>query len=99
DTHYAADEFVLEAGCGVGAQTVALATRSPKSRIVAIDISAESLAAARERAAAAGVHNVEFQQADLYALPFSAERFDHAFVCFVLEHMTRPVDVIRGLTQ
>jgi SAM-dependent methyltransferase len=37
---------------------------------------------------------VEFQQADIFALPFEAESFDHVFVCFVLEHLSRPVEAL-----
>jgi SAM-dependent methyltransferase len=40
---------------------------------------------------------VEFRQADIFELPFSAESFDHVFVCFVLEHLARPVDALAGL--
>src|SRR5437773_11728963 len=87
DTRYPAGAKVLEAGCGVGAQTVTLATRSPGARILAMDISADSLAAARERTRSAGVDNVVFQQADIYALPFAPESFDHVFACFLLEHL------------
>ena len=97
DTHYPAGATVLEAGCGVGAQTVALATRSPGARILSIDISAESLAAARERARAAGVANVTFQQADLHAVPSAPGSFDHVFVCFVLEHVPRPAEALAAL--
>jgi trans-aconitate methyltransferase len=97
DTRYPAGAMVLEAGCGVGAQTVALATRSPGAKILSVDISAESLAAARDRARAAGITNVTFQQADLHALPSSPESFDHVFVCFVLEHLTRPGQALAAL--
>ena len=51
DTCYASGGLVLEAGCGVGAQTVTLATRSAGATIVSVDISADSLVAARQRAA------------------------------------------------
>jgi trans-aconitate methyltransferase len=37
DTAYPAGSKVLEAGCGVGAQTVPLAARSPHARFTAID--------------------------------------------------------------
>ena len=43
---------------------------------------------------AAGLTNVQFQQADIFALPFAAESFDHIFVCFVLEHLSRPVEAL-----
>lgn len=97
DTAYPAGSRVLEAGCGVGAQTVTLAQRSPAAHFTSIDISADSLAAARRRITAAGLTNVEFLHADLFALPFAAASFDHVFVCFVLEHLPRPADALRLL--
>jgi SAM-dependent methyltransferase len=94
DTAYPAGSRVLEAGCGVGAQTITLAQRSPGAHFVSVDISATSVAEAKRRVDAAGVTNVEFRQADIFALPFAAESFDHVFVCFVLEHLARPVEAL-----
>ncbi len=94
DTVYPGGSKVLEAGCGVGAQTIALARRSPQARFTSIDISADSIAEARRRVDAAGFSNVEFRQADIFALPFDAESFDHVFVCFVLEHLSKPVEAL-----
>lgn len=99
DTRYPADASVLEAGCGVGAQTVTLATNSPGARFTCIDLSPESLAAARERARAASLRNVTFRQADVYALPFPPESFDHVFVCFLLEHLSRPREALAMLAS
>ena len=48
-TAYPSGATVLEAGCGVGAQTITLAKRSPDARITSIDVSAASLADARRR--------------------------------------------------
>jgi SAM-dependent methyltransferase len=92
DTAYPAGSTVLEAGCGVGAQTVTLVRTSPGARITSIDISADSLAEAARR-----VDGVEFRQADIFALPFAPQSFDHVFVCFVLEHLERPVEALRHL--
>jgi SAM-dependent methyltransferase len=97
DTAYPDGSTVLEAGCGVGAQTVTLAARSPGARFTAVDVSAASLAEAERRVAAAGLTNVAFQQGDIFALPFEPASFDHVFVCFVLEHLARPVDALRAL--
>ena len=99
DTRYPPGTLVLEAASGVGAQTVTLATRSPGATIVSIDISAESLALARQRTETARVENVVFGQADLYALPFQAEAFDHVFVCFVLEHLPRVREALVALQR
>ena len=102
DTSYPAGSVVLEAGCGVGAQTVTLARRSPGARFTSIDVSADSLAEAKSKTDAAGITNVLFQQADIFALPFASESFDHVFVCFVLEHLSRPVEalaILKGLLR
>jgi len=94
DTAYPAGSKVLEAGCGVGAQTITLAANSPDADILSIDISARSLAEAERRITEAGLKNVRFQQADIFDLPFEADSFDHIFVCFVLEHLPRPVEAL-----
>jgi len=99
DTAYPSGSIVLEAGCGVGAQTLTLAQRSPDARFTSVDVSADSVAEARRRADWAGLTNVEFRQADLFALPFNAESFDHVFVCFVLEHLSRPVEALVILSR
>jgi SAM-dependent methyltransferase len=99
DTSYPSGSVVLEAGCGVGAQTVALARRSPAARFTSVDISARSVGEARRATQAAGLTNVQFLHSDIFALPFNCESFDHVFVCFVLEHLSRPVDALKILSN
>ena len=99
DTVYPAGSVVLEAGCGVGAQTVALAGRSPGAHFVSVDISPVSVAEAKRRTEAAALANVDFRQADIFALPFAPESFDHVFVCFVLEHVARPIEALKNLAR
>jgi len=90
---------VLEAGCGTGAQTLSLAERSPLAHFTSVDISAASLAQARAQVQAAGLRNVQFVEADIFALPFEPGSFDHVFVCFVLEHLARPVPALQTLRR
>jgi SAM-dependent methyltransferase len=102
DTGFPAGSAVLEVGCGVGAQTLTVAERSPGASLTAIDLSADSLAAARKRAYDAGLTDIAFAQADVYTLPradgpLAAGMFDHVFVCFLLEHLPRPVEALRRL--
>ncbi|HEV2643235.1 MAG TPA: class I SAM-dependent methyltransferase, partial [Candidatus Elarobacter sp.] len=73
DTAYTVGSTVLEAGCGVGAQTITLGRRSPGARIVSIDVSPDSIAEAQRRVSEAGLTNVEFRQADIFDLPFVRE--------------------------
>ena len=97
DTAYPRGAAVLEAGCGVGAQTTALARRNPEARFTSVDISASSLAEAKRRVDEAGIANVEFRHGDIFDLPFEEGSFDHVFVCFVLEHLSRPLDALVAL--
>jgi ubiquinone/menaquinone biosynthesis C-methylase UbiE len=97
DTSYPEGSTVLEAGCGVGAQTVTLARQSPKALITSIDLSEASLLEAAKAVQAAAIQNVTFRRADIFHLPFPPESFDHVFVCFVLEHLAQPVEALRAL--
>lgn len=98
-TAYPAGHTVLEAGCGVGAQTVTLARRSPQALVTALDISPASLAQARAAVRAAGAGNVRFLLADVFRLPFAPHTFDHVFVCFLLEHLPRPLPALQALKR
>ena len=97
DTRYPCGSKVLEAGCGVGAQTIELARNSPDTHFTSIDLSPASLSAARRRVRAAALANVSFALADIFSLPFPERSFDHVFVCFVLEHLRAPQDALAAL--
>lgn len=97
DTVYPPGSQVLEAGCGVGAQTVALARNSLGASIVSVDISAHSLSQAEQTVRTAGLTNVRFLQGDIFHLSFAPQSFDHIFVCFVLEHLKEPDVALRKL--
>lgn len=97
DTTYAEGCSVLEAGCGVGAQTITLACNSPKALITSMDVSAASVAEARKAVRGAGIRNVTLLQADIFHSPFPPGSFDHVFVCFVLEHLAEPVEALKAL--
>jgi len=97
DTRYPAGSQVLEAGCGIGAQTVILARNSPGAVITSVDISPESIRGAEARIRNEGITNVTFRVGDIYSLPFPPGSFDHIFVCFVLEHLADPGRALRQL--
>jgi len=99
DTAYPGGSTVLEVGCGVGSQTITLAQRSPDARFISIDVSADSIDEAKRKSGEAGITNVEFRQADIFQLPFKTASFDHVFVCFVLEHLSRPAEALAILKQ
>lgn len=99
DTLYPPGSKVLEAGCGVGAQTIILAKNSPDANITSVDISDESIKKAKLLAEKESLENVSFQVADLFDLPFEDETFDHVFICFVLEHLKHPLDALKSVKK
>jgi SAM-dependent methyltransferase len=79
----------LELGCGVGRSTATLARLLPQ--VIAVDVSPNHLAVARERLGGAGIGNVSWHQIgavdDIEALP----RFDLFFSEIVLQHNPPPI--------
>lgn len=98
-TEYPAGTRVLEAGCGVGAQTRLLVKRSPQTVFTCIDISEVSLSSAKKLKEQEGFENVTFLQENVTEMSFSDETFDHIFVCFVLEHLNEPVVALTELKR
>src|SRR6266576_7165808 len=70
---------VLDVAAGYGEPALTAARKAgPDGHVVATDISAEMLAYGRERAAAAGLDNVEFIESDAASLDFPKASFDAA---------------------
>ncbi len=70
---------VLDVAAGYGEPALTAARKvGPAGRVIATDISPEMLAFGRERAAAAGVANLEFVESEASALDFPAGSFDAA---------------------
>ncbi|HEX2359231.1 MAG TPA: methyltransferase domain-containing protein [Solirubrobacterales bacterium] len=74
---------VLDIAAGYGEPALTAAELAgPEGSVVATDISAEMLAYGRERAAAAGLENIEFVEADASSLDFPEDSFDAALSRF-----------------
>lgn len=99
DSVWQEGSIILEAGCGVGAQTKTVAPKNIKSKFISIDISEDSVCQAEKLMESEGVKNVEFLQADIFDLPFEDEYFDHIFLCFVLEHLPNPNTALEKLMK
>lgn len=84
---------VADVGCGHGASTVLMAQTYPASRFIGYDYHADSIRVARERAAAAGVSNAEFEVAD--AVSYAGRGFDLIAFFDCLHDMGDPVGVAR----
>ena len=99
DSIFPANSKILEAGCGIGAQTKIIARKNPASSFVSMDISNESLKKAGNMLKELNIKNVELQQCDIFNLKYNAELFDHIFVCFVLEHLPSPLQALESLKR
>jgi SAM-dependent methyltransferase len=86
-------ELALDSGCGTGALAFALAPHV--GRVIAADVNADYLAAARELAP----ENVEFVDADATSLPFEYGRFDIAGCLRLLHHVRRPELAVSELAR
>jgi SAM-dependent methyltransferase len=74
---------VLDVAAGYGEPTLtAAAVAGPEGKVVSTDISPEMQRYGRERAAAAGLANVEFVESEAAGLEFPAESFDAALSRF-----------------
>ena len=70
---------VLDVAAGYGEPSLTAARAAgAEGRVVATDISPEMLAFGRERAAGAGIENIEFVESDAASLSFEKESFDAA---------------------
>lgn len=87
DSVFPKESLILEAGCGVGAQTKIIATKNPESNFISVDLSEDSIREAKGMIESLGIKNVRLQQANIYNLPFENEIFDSVIICFVLEHL------------
>jgi SAM-dependent methyltransferase len=89
-TSYKDSEIILEAGCGIGAQTRILSKRNQQTNFISIDISDHSLHQVKMMIENESISNVTIQKENIMELTFDDGSFDHIFVCFVLEHLREP---------
>jgi ubiquinone/menaquinone biosynthesis C-methylase UbiE len=88
---------VLDVGCGAGDVALAVADIvGPHGTVTAVDNDAQILKVARERAAAAGVHNVTFTVGDVSDLLTDA-RFDAIVGRLILMHVADPTATLARL--
>jgi ubiquinone/menaquinone biosynthesis C-methylase UbiE len=89
----------LDVGCGAGDVTMELVRRAGASgRVTGVDMDAVKLEVAREKVAAAGEGTAatDFVVGNVYDL-VAAEPYDVVYCRFVLQHLSRPVDALRGM--
>lgn len=89
---------VLDVGGGYGEPSLTAArVVGPQGRVVCTDLSQEMLAFGRERAAEAGLDNVEFVECDAEELDFEDESFDAVLSRMTLMFLPDVVGTLRRL--
>lgn len=91
---------VLVAGCGTGREPIDYACYYDDIEVLAVDLSAASLAYAQRQADELGLEQVRFAQADILNLGVLDERFEFISALGVLHHMDEPAKglaVLAGL--
>jgi SAM-dependent methyltransferase len=96
DEPYRDDRSVLVAGCGT-TQAAHYALRWPRARVVGIDVSATSIAFARDLKRAHGLDNLELHQLAVERAPELGQRFEHVVCTGVLHHLADPDAGLRAL--
>jgi len=92
-----AGHVALDLGCGGGDVTLEIAGRvGPAGRVVGIDMDEVKLDLARRDAATAGLTNVEFRQMSVYDWA-EPDTYDLVYCRNFLQHLSRPVDVLRAM--
>jgi tetratricopeptide (TPR) repeat protein/2-polyprenyl-3-methyl-5-hydroxy-6-metoxy-1,4-benzoquinol methylase len=81
---------VLIAGCGTGSQSLFVAQRFRGARVLAIDLSLNSISYAKRKTQELGITNVEYAQADILKLGDIARMFDIIASVGVLHHLADP---------
>jgi len=90
---------LLDVGAGSGTISVSFAKLIPDGHITGVDLNPNILPRARAVAEMAGVKNIEFQQGNVYKLPFADETFDVTFCHQVLIHIGTPWDALREMLR
>ena len=96
DVNFSNCKSLLEVGCGVGAQTGILLRRFPKTHVTAIDLSDKQLAAAKKylESLPYSKGRYELHAMDAGSMKFDTDSFTGAFLCWTLEHIPDPLQVL-----
>lgn len=95
----AAGDAVLDVGCGTGRSTRDAARAAAPGPVLGVDLSSQMLEEARRRAAAEGLANVSFEQADVQVHPFADGAFDVAISSFGAMFFADPVAAFANIRR
>ena len=90
---------LLDVGCGPGSITRGLAERTAPGEVIGLDLSRETLQAARHDADVRGLRNLRYEEGSVYELPFPDGSFDVAYAHQVLQHLRQRDAALREMLR
>ncbi len=91
------NKLILDAGCGAGWKSLALAEANPGAKVIGIDLSQSSLHLARQRLEYHGFKNTEFHQLKIEDIAHLGLEFDYINCDEVLYLLPDPVAGLQAL--
>ena len=90
---------VLDAGCGSGSMSRLIARSFPHAEVTSVDRRQQYLDFASSWARSAHLRNVQFQCADIFALPFAEASFDVVWTKYLLQWLKDPKRALNELSR
>jgi len=90
---------VLDAGCGSGSMSRLIARSFPDAEVTGVDLREQYLDFARRSARSEHLQNVQFQSADVFALPFADASFDVVWTKYLLQWLKEPERALNELKR
>lgn len=96
DVNFSRVKNLLEIGCGVGAQSEILLRRFPDIHLTGIDLNDNQLESAKAhlKTLSFAKNRYEIQKMNAESLDFESNSYDAAFLCWILEHVPEPENVL-----
>lgn len=88
---------VCDIGCAGGVALELMAEAFPRSLFTGIDISEESIRAARRRVASRGLENISFKVMDAARSTVEAERYDYITAFDSIHDQTKPFEALKNI--
>lgn len=101
DVDFSRTKQLLEVGCGVGAQSEILLRRFPDIFLTGVDRSQAQLGSAQAHLESLPhcENRFKFMEGDASQLNFDSNQFEGAFVCWLLEHVDKPINILNEIRR